>query len=241
MILHVLQELAVPGRMRFAGVGPEHLELGQQRACERAVDVGHAQDVPDIGRRLPVGRQSPRLAVEVHGRAVACPLALHVRYEARVPGACRLAAFGPVQNEFRYRILDEMATHTGAKQDLECIGPGFPVLADRLRTAFACGVARLLLPPASYHLRAELCVPRECGFSALGPVGHEVVELALDEHRRNPVQRELTQQLFVGPPACGDRCLAGCPGGSRGACTVRRRLRRRIERESQAGALLERW
>ena len=127
--------------MRFAGVGPEHLEFRQQRARERAVDVGHAQDVPDIGRGLPVGRQSPWLAVEVHGRAVARPLAFHVRYEARVPGACRLAAFSPVQNEFRYRILDEMAAYAGAKQDLECIGCGLPVLADRLRTAFARGVA----------------------------------------------------------------------------------------------------
>lgn len=159
MILHVLKKLAVPGRVSLAAVLPEHEKLRQQAAREGGVDVGHAQDIEHVGARLPVGGYASRLVVETHRGGVARPLAFDVGDETRIPGSGSFPAFGPVQHEFRYRVLDEMQADACALQDLDRVLPGLPVRTDRLREVFADEGLGVALAPSADHVTAEFAVP----------------------------------------------------------------------------------
>jgi hypothetical protein len=74
VVLDVLEEFTVPGRVGLVTVLPVYDEFGQQRPGEVDVDVRHAQDVKHVLRRLPVAGDAPGLGAVLQTRAVPGPL-----------------------------------------------------------------------------------------------------------------------------------------------------------------------
>ena len=63
VVFYMLKELGVPALVELVGVPPVHHELRQQADRVVRVDVGHAEDIENVFRGLPVFRDATGLGI----------------------------------------------------------------------------------------------------------------------------------------------------------------------------------
>ena len=197
----MLQELAVPGRVRLVAVTPVNDEFRQQGPGEVLVNVRQAQDIKDIGVRLPILGDAPGLGAVGHAGGVLGPLDSDVLDKLRVQFFRCRAALAPVKYELRYRLVDELPLHPAAQHDLQRVPAGPPVVVQFLVVINAEGLRLQLLlsAPAADHVLAVLVFPGVAGFAALAPIKDEILQLVEGELPGYVVvEGQQLQQVFAG-------------------------------------------
>jgi len=189
--------------MCLVAVSPVYDELGQERACEFRIDMGHAQNIVHVLCRLPVAVDPRWLGAVLQAGRVARPLDADMLDKFRIEFPGGRAAFAPVKDEFGNRLLDERRVDARSRHDFHGILAGAPVVVQRggrADTETLC-FALLLMPPLVDNMLAEAVFPGVAGLAPLAPVKDEILHLVQGKLARYVVvEAEQLQQVLAGNP-----------------------------------------
>src|SRR5690606_25535096 len=148
------------------------------------IDIGQTQYIINIRPRLPVLRNTARLAVVLKGRVIAHPLAFDVLDKLTVPGAAYFASLLPVEHKFRDGILDKCTTDIGVfDQDFKGIPAWAPLAvhghleipAEEIGFAVTLltSQAGLVFTPLVQHVFQKFGAPGMTDLAPLTPVSNK--------------------------------------------------------------------